>query len=339
MTVHILKPGMMSSLQDRGRYGHQHLGVSPSGAMDERAHRLAHLLAGNSAAQDLASLEITLQGPSLRFDEPALFVLTGADMDAKLDGQPVAVLRPTLARAGQTLTLQTAKPTHGARTYLSLYGGFQVESLLGSQSTHMRVGLGGFEGRALKKGDQIQLAQPLPDDETALNRLQAELDELRIYMPAALALPPRERVRVILDQADLFTDESLALFQSQSYRISPASERMGYRLEGQPLQRKTPKELLSAPTCFGTIQVPSDGQPIVLMADRQTTGGYPRIGQLASVDLAQIAQRLPGQSLGFETVTLEQAHALAVRQEQAFMRLNNSLEPLRQTLGQCLTQA
>ena len=339
MTVHILKPGMMSSLQDRGRYGHQHLGVSPSGAMDERAHRLAHLLAGNSAAQDLASLEITLQGPSLRFDEPALFVLTGADMNATLDGQPVAVLRPTLARAGQTLTLQAAKPNHGARTYLSIYGGFQVESLLGSQSTHMRVGLGGFEGRALKKGDQMQLTQPLPDDETALNRLQAELDELRIYMPAALALAPRERVRVILDQADLFTDESLALFQSQSYRISPASERMGYRLEGQPLQRKTPKELLSAPTCFGTIQVPNDGQPIVLMADRQTTGGYPRIGQLASVDLAQIAQRLPGQNLGFDVVTLEQAHALAARQEQAFTRLNDSLESLRKACAQCLDRA
>ncbi|MCX5566660.1 biotin-dependent carboxyltransferase family protein [Alcaligenes phenolicus] len=337
MTVHILKPGMMSSLQDRGRYGHQHLGVSPSGAMDERAHRLAHLLAGNTTDQDLASLEITVQGPSLRFDEAALFVLTGADMNASLDGQPVAVLRPTLARAGQTLTMQSAKPGQGARSYLSVYGGFQVESLLGSQSTHMRVGLGGFEGRALKKGDQIQLAHPLPNQEAALNKLQDELDELRIYMPAALALAPRERLRVMLDQADLFTDESLELFQNQSYRISPASERMGYRLEGQPLQRKTPKELLSAPTCFGTIQVPNDGQPIVLMADRQTTGGYPRIGQVISVDLAQVAQRLPGQNLGFEVVTVEQAHALAARQEQAFARLNDSLEPLRQALKQCVT--
>src|SRR5690606_30876998 len=204
------------------------------------------------------------------------------------------------------------------------------------QSTHMRVGLGGFEGRALKKGDQIALARPLPNDETTLNRLQAELDELRIYMPAALALAPRERLRVILDQADLFTEESLELFQSQSYRISPASERMGYRLEGQPLQRKSPKELLSAPTCFGTIQVPNDGQPIVLMADRQTTGGYPRIGQVISVDLAQVAQRLPGQNLSFEVVTVEQAHALAARQEQAFARLNDSLEPMRQALKQCV---
>ena len=339
MTVHILKPGMMSSLQDRGRYGHQHLGVSPSGAMDERAHRLAHLLAGNCAEHDLASLEITVQGPSLRFDRPALFVLTGADLNATLDGQAVAVLRPTLARSGQTLSLQAAKPGQGARAYLSVFGGFQVESLLGSQSTHMRVGLGGFEGRALKKEDQLGLAQSLPDNEDALKQLQDAVDELRIYMPAALALPPRERLRVILDQADLFTDESLALFQSQSYRISPASERMGYRLEGQPLQRKNPKELLSAPTCFGTIQVPNDGQPIVLMADRQTTGGYPRIGQVASVDLAQVAQRLPGQNLGFEVVTLEQAHALATRQEQAFMRLNESLEPLRQALAQCLAAA
>ncbi len=336
MTVHILKPGMLSSLQDRGRYGHQHLGVSPSGAMDERAHRLAHLLAGNTPEQDLASLEMTVQGPSLRFDEPALFVLTGADLDATLDGQPVAALRPTLARAGQTLSLQAAKPGHGARAYLAVHGGFQVEPILGSQSTHMRVGLGGFEGRALKKGDQIALARPLPKDETALSRLQAELDELRIYLPAALALSTRERLRVILDQADLFTDESLALFQSQHYRISPASERMGYRLEGQPLRRTSSEELLSAPTCFGTIQVPNDGQPIVLMADRQTTGGYARIAQVASVDLAQIAQRVPGQSLGFEVVTVEQAQALAARQEQAFTRLNESLESLRQALKRCL---
>ncbi|MGE8548823.1 MAG: biotin-dependent carboxyltransferase family protein [Alcaligenes sp.] len=337
MSLRIVKPGLLTSLQDRGRYGQQHLGVSPSGAMDERAHRLAHLLAGNRQDQDLASLEITVSGPALVFDSPCIFALAGADLNAALDGQPVAPLRPILARTGQTLTLQVARPGQGARAYLAIHGGFDVEPVLGSQSTHMRVGLGGLDGRALRKNDILPLARPLPADPQVLDRLKGQLDELRIYLPAALALPVRDRVRVVLDeQADLFTPESLELFQTQSYRISPASERMGYRLEGQALQRGRTQELLSAPTCFGTIQVPNDGQPIVLMADRQTTGGYPRIAQVAAVDLAQLAQRLPGQSLGFEVVTLDQALSLSTRQEQAFQRLSDSLQPLRLSLQDCL---
>ncbi len=330
MSLRFIKPGLLTSLQDRGRYGHQHLGVSPSGAMDERAHRLAHLLAGNSADKDLASLEITVSGPTLAFETACLFALAGADLNATLDGVPVAPLRPILAQAGQTLTLHSAKPGQGARAYLAVHGGFAIDPVLNSQSTHMRVGLGGLEGRALRKGDALPLACALPADAHVLANIQTLLDQLRPYMPAALTLPARDQLRVVLDeQADLFTPESLALFQDQAYRISPASERMGYRLEGLPLQRGEQRELLSAPTCFGTIQVPNDGQPIVLMADRQTTGGYPRIAQVASVDLAQLAQRLPGQSIGFEAIALEQALSLSVRQEKAFWRLSDSLESLR----------
>lgn len=330
MSLRFIKPGLLTSLQDRGRYGHQHLGVSPSGAMDERAHRLAHLLAGNSADKDLASLEITVSGPTLVFEAACLFALGGADLNATLDGVPVAPLRPILAQAGQTLTLQSAKPGQGARAYLAVYGGFAIDPVLNSQSTHMRVGLGGLEGRALRKGDALPLACALPAEAHVLANIQTLLAQLRPYMPAALTLPARDQLRVVLDeQADLFTPDSLALFQDQTYRISPASERMGYRLEGLPLQRGEQRELLSAPTCFGTIQVPNDGQPIVLMADRQTTGGYPRIAQVASVDLAQLAQRLPGQSIGFEAIALEQALSLSARQEKAFWRLSDSLESLR----------
>ncbi|WP_341667825.1 5-oxoprolinase subunit C family protein [Alcaligenes sp. SDU_A2] len=334
MSLRIVKPGLLTSLQDRGRYGYQHLGVSPGGAVDERAHRLAHLLAGNIPNTDLASLEITASGPTLVFEAPCVFALAGADLGAALDKRPIAPQRPVLARTGQTLTLKSAHPGQGARAYLAVYGGFAVPSALGSQSTHMRVGLGGLDGRALRKNDLLTLATSLPLDAQALDELQEQLDQARIYLPSALALPVRERIRVVLDeQAGLFTKESLTLFQTQSYRISPASERMGYRLEGQPLQRNTQQELLSGPTCFGTIQVPNDGQPIVLMADRQTTGGYPRIAQVASVDLALLAQRLPGQTLGFEVITLEQAQALSIRQEQAFQRLHDSLEPMRLALG------
>lgn len=330
MSLRVIKPGLLSSLQDRGRYGHQHLGVSPSGAMDERAHRLAHLLAGNSPDKDLASLEITISGPTLVFEAACLFALAGAELNATLDGMPVSSLRPILAKAGQTLALHSARPGQGARAYLAVYGGFAVDPVLGSQSTHMRVGLGGWEGRALRKGDVVPLACALPTDASVLDDIHIQLDQLRPYMPAALTLPARDQLRVVLDeQADLFTSESLTLFETQAYRISPASERMGYRLEGQPLQRGEQHELLSAPTGFGTIQVPNDGQPIVLMADRQTTGGYPRIAQVASVDLAQLAQRLPGQTIRFEIIALEQAMALSARQEKAFLRLSDSLESWR----------
>lgn len=333
MSIYVIKPGLNTSLQDCGRFGYQHLGVSPSGAMDERAHRMANLLAGNT--HDYASLEITLQGPTLRFDHTTVFALCGAELNATLDEQPIPSKRPILASAGSILRF--GQRLSGMRAYLAVYGGFDVPKVLGSQSTLLRSTLGGWHGRRLERDDCLPLRHPLKLNSTRQQELKQFLWSERIYLPASLNPPEREHIRLIPgEHLALFTPSSQQRLYGQTYRIASSSERMGYRLEGRPLHRQSQLELLSAATSFGTVQVPNDGLPIILMADRQTTGGYAKVAQVAAVDLPQLAQMLPGSYLSFEAIELEQAAHLDQQRETALQRLEHSLQGLRTTLGQYL---
>lgn len=330
MSVTVIKPGMLSSFQDRGREGYQHQGIPAAGAMDERAHRLANALAGNDG--DPATLEITLTGPTLRFESPVCFALAGADLGATLNGQDIPVLRPLIARAGDILAFG-ARPAVGVRAYLAVHGGFALTPVMGSETTYLRSGFGGFEGRALAKGDIVPLRRPLaPDRDAAV--LQKALWDVRVYLPAALGSKQRAFIRFLPGvHWPEFAQSSRRAFSESEFRISPQSDRMGYRLLGRPLAMNQPRQMLSEAACFGTVQVPSGGEAIILMADRQTTGGYPKIAQIATVDLPALAQSAPGQVLQFQRIELEEAQRLDGERERAFAQLHDALAPLRALLA------
>jgi len=328
MSVNVIKPGMLTTFQDLGRVGYQHLGVPVAGAMDARAHRLANLLAGN--AQDLATMEITVSGPTLRFDQPACIAICGADLRPHVRNKPIPLNRPIVLKAGSELSFGERR--HGARCYLAVFGGFAVANVLGSASTYVRSGMGGWHGRALRKGDQIDLNINMMS--SGLTALSRKLWDIEVYLPAALSSTPRQTVRIVKGaQWKEFSPESCAAMITQPFRISPDSERMGYRLQGPAITLSEPRQMISEATSFGTIQVPSGGQPIVLMADRQTTGGYPKIAHVAAVDLPLLAQMLPGDTVRFEPINLDQAQALDAKRELAFHALAGNLSALRQALA------
>lgn len=327
MTITVLRPGLLSSFQDLGRYGSQHLGVPVGGAMDSRAHRLANMLAGNT--DDEATLEITLTGPVLRFDAPGCVAISGGQLGARLNGAPAPNNRPLIVRPGDVLDF-TGRVA-GLRAYIAWHGGIELPTVLGSRSTYLRGGFGGYEGRPLKQGDVLTMRAHV--SEQGLDALAQALGHLQIYLPAILGAAPRETIRVLRGaHTDLFTASSVDAFFGGEYRIRPDSERMGYRLEGPSLKLKSGTQLLSEATSFGSVQVPPDGNPIVLMADRQTTGGYAKIAHVATVDLPAIAQCMPGERLRFTECSLSDAQHLDSRREQAFDALFERLAPLRQHL-------
>lgn len=324
MSITVLKPGLLSSFQDLGRQGHQHLGVPVGGAMDSRAHRLANMLVGNTT--DLATLEVTLTGPTLQFDSPACIAITGALLEPMLNGEPIPNNRPLVIRKGDTLSFGQRR--QGLRAYIAWHGGIRLEPVLGSCSTYLRGKLGGYQGRALQANDTLIPATDLSP--VNLDSLAKALWSQKIYLPGTLGTHNRETIRAMRGaHTPLFTDESVHAFFSSRYRIGAQSERMGYRLQGPVLQQKDPAQLLSEATGFGTVQVPPDGSPIVLMADRQTTGGYAKIAHVATVDLPAIAQGMPGDQISFTEISLEQAQALDQLREEAFARMYEALTSLR----------
>lgn len=327
MSITVIKPGLQSTFQDLGRQGHQHLGVSVSGAMDARAHRLANLLAGNS--DDQATLELTLTGPTLQFNAAACIAICGATLSPTINGQDVPNNRPLVVKPGDTLAFGARKA--GLRAYLAIHGGFDIKPVMGSRSTFLRGNFGGLDGRALQKGDTIKLLQPVSHDDP--DALSDEIWKIKVYLPAILGLTIRHDIRVIAGpHADRFTESSLSCFFESGYRVGSESERMGYRLNGPTLDLKDTRQIISEVTSFGTIQVPPDGNPIILMADRQTTGGYVKIAHVATVDLPLVAQTMPGETLRFHEITLSEAQQLDNQREQAFGRLHQGLAPLRELL-------
>jgi urea carboxylase len=313
--IHVLKPGVQSQLQDLGRFGFQDLGVPVCGAMDEWSHRLANLLAGN--ALDEATLEIVLMGPSLVFDATTQIALTGADLSARLNGEPVAMNQRIEVAAGSQLDF--GRRIGGLRGYLAVRGGFAVEPVMGSRSTYVRGGFGGFLGRALRKGDVLCIADATAAPTAPVLDIVSRLPSNDVTAVTA--------VRVIAGEHwASFTSQTHDLFDTATYKINPQSDRMGYRLDGPALQRREAVELISEAMSFGTIQVPADGQPIVLMAERHSAGGYPKIAHVISVDLPLVAQLAPQQQIRFELVSLQTAQTLYLQRE-------HTLAQLRLTLG------
>jgi antagonist of KipI len=313
--VRVLKPGLLTTVQDAGRHGLQHLGVVPGGAMDAVALELANALVGNPRGE--AALEITVIGPDLEFGCDALVALCGADFDARLDGSRMPLDRPVLAPGRSRLSVGRSRA--GSRAYLAVAGGFATEPVLGSRSTCLPARFGGHEGRAIRAGDLLPLA---PQAARLAAQRYAKLHSprtfpggLRSVAWSAPSLTPPEGDTILVHAMEgrhfaQFDAASRRAFFDAAWKVSPDSNRMGFRLSGPALARTEAVEIHSEPTCLGTVQVPAGGQPIALMADHQTTGGYPRIAEIASADVPRLAQLAPGGSVRFARCTLEEATML-----------------------------
>ncbi|HSI66128.1 MAG TPA: biotin-dependent carboxyltransferase family protein [Planococcus sp. (in: firmicutes)] len=316
----IIKSGMQTTVQDLGRYGFQKYGVIASGVMDPFAHRIANLLAGNE--ENAATLEITLVGPVIQFSEDTCIALCGGNLSPKINDQEVGMWRTIAVQKGDTLTF--GSPRNGCRSYLAVSGGLAVPEVMSTRSTYLRAGIGGFQGRALKAGDEIGL-NPFPVDRTAA--LIREMD----WLVPPLHYSDSPVIRMMEGrQFHLFNEFSKQHIFTEPFSVSSHSDRMGYRLEGSPLLLEKSSEMISEAVAFGSIQVPSDGNPIVLLADRQTTGGYPKIGQIASVDLPLISQLKPGDQLSFRKISLEESQALYIGQEQQIQQIKAGIQLKRE---------
>jgi antagonist of KipI len=334
MSLSILRPGLLTTVQDLGRPGYQHLGVVVGGALDAVALRVANGLVGN--AETAAGLEITLLGPIIRFEADYLIALTGADLSPTLAGQPLPLYRPVVVRAGTVLAFGAARA--GCRAYLAVAGGLAVPLVLGSRSTYLRASIGGWHGRALRAGDEVPAGEPtatgrrlwqaIAPASLAAGPLAISWVAARWTPGPALCPPPRRApvVRVVRGpEYKQFAAASQWAFWHEPFTITPAADRMGYRLYGSELRRDAAPDLLSSAVTFGTVQVPPGGQLIVLLADAQTTGGYPRLAQVITADFAGLAQARPGQALRFQEVSLAEAQALYLAQEQRLRALRQAI--------------
>jgi biotin-dependent carboxylase-like uncharacterized protein len=307
-TIRITKPGPLTTIQDQGRYGFQDRGVPVSGAMDQAAYRLGNLLVRNQGIE--ASLEITLGGFKAEFLSDTWFCLTGPEPVARLNNRSMTAWTCQRANPGDVLSVDYGRK--GVRWYLALAGGVEVPLIMGSRSTYLRGGFGGLEGRLLQKGDVLDSGRPNGPD---------------IFLPLPKELIPgyshEPLLRVVLGpQEDEITEEGLSTFLEAAYTVTQRSDRMGCLLEGPPIRHKRGADIISDATAFGSIQVPGSGQPIILMADRQTIGGYVKIATVASVDLPLIAQSLPGYPVRFKAISLQEAQTLVIEREK---RINEFL--------------
>ena len=332
--IHVTKAGALSTLQDLGRFGFQRYGVIVDGVMDEWSHRVANILVGNPETE--ATLEMTLIGPSLRFDGAALIAICGADLSPRVGEREVPMDRPVLLRAGSQL--EFGRRRSGCRAYLAIHGGYEVEPVMDSKSTYLRGGFGGFQGRALRKDDMIAIGR---SDSTSHHRSLMNALSTRDDPFSASAFPlvtrsvpdesAAQSVRVVAGpQWHGFATAMQQAFLDSEFTITPNSDRMGYRLQGAKLVPREAIEMISEGVSFGTIQVPPDGNPIILMADCQTTGGYPKIAQVASIDLPVLAQMMPGQRVHFERISLDDAQNLYLARQHEFAQVSLSVAQLKQ---------
>jgi len=312
MSLTIIKAGLLDTVQDLGRYGFGSWGINPGGVMDRYATQLANILAGNETHE--AVIEMHFPGPQILFNQNALISITGADFTPVLNDQPVSLWTPILVR--RNTILQFSQWKQGARCYLAVHGGLGIEKWLNSYSTNTKACAGGWQGRRLEKGDEINLG------------------ESRIYyaglMKEGRDLHPlgwRACVKVVYENPNevhfipghewnLLHNISKNDLLNENFSIHSLSDRMGYHLKGMPLTVSEKRELLSSGVSFGTIQLLPNGQLIVLMADHQTTGGYPRIGHIVTAHLPKFAQLRPGDEVRFVMTDIQAAEELLFSQQQ-----------------------
>ena len=309
MSITVLNPGLLTTVQDQGRIGYQQFGVSVSGAMDSKSTALANILAGNDQSE--AVLECTMMGPQLQFDKGAVIAITGGDLGPTLDGQPIPNYRAVSVKAGQILKFTA--PKAGCRAFIAFAGGLDIPLTMGSRSTYMKAKIGGYQGRKLEKGDVIGFRVPVD----TLPRMDD-----RALRPEFIPQPVYTLRVVLGPQDDYFTDTGIETFLSKTYTVTPEFDRMGCRLDGPIIAHKESGDIISDGIAFGAVQVPSAGTPIIMLADRQTTGGYTKIANVITVDFRILAQLKAGDKVRFEKVSVEYAQNLLLVQRSALKALS-----------------
>ena len=307
MSIQILSPGPMTTVQDLGRFGGMRLGFSQGGAMDRVSLLTANRLLLNNDSE--GCLEMTFSGVRAVFDADCVIALTGADMDWKINGEDVSRCRALEIHAGDELSGSAAK--NGFRAYLGVAGGFDIKPFMGSYSTNIKCGVGGFEGRRLKANDVL----PLRMERSALLYRYNRRCEPEEY-PDAFTL------RVVPGpQDDYFTEDGMRAFLSGEYTVTKEADRMGVRLDGPQIEAKDGVDIVSDGIAFGAVQIPASGKPIIMAADRQTVGGYAKIATVAGADMSLLAQAKPGARVRFAAVTQQEA-------ERAYRRMMRRLDEL-----------
>lgn len=313
MGIRVTTGGLCTTIQDAGRTGHQRFGVSVCGAVDQRSLAIANHLVGNDPGE--AGIEVTLTGPVLSFEKATTIAITGGDLLPLRNGMPVAMYCALSVARGDVLSFQGVRT--GCRSYIAFAGGLDVPPVMGSRSTDLKAGLGGWHGRKLEAGDAIGFrtpAQMLPGMAT------------RQVMPDDFS-GQEITIRVIMGpQNDAFTLGSIDTFLSQPFTISPAFDRMGCQLDGPVLAHVADGDILSDGVAFGSIQVPTGGHPIIMLADRQTTGGYAKIANVASIDHSKIAQRKAGDRIRFTRIDVGDAQALLLADREILRTMRRMLD-------------
>lgn len=318
----MIQPGLLTTVQDLGRIRYQKYGVPTSGAMDQTALRAANLLLDNE--EGLAGLEATAEGPTLRALLDLVVGIVGADMQPLVDGKPVECGTAIGIRNGQILEFQRAR--RGLRGYLAIAGGIDVPVMLGSRSTCLPAAFGGIQGRALRQGDRLPIGP--------VGRQPMVLSGRRLSSGWVEPISEVLAVRVVLGpQEDRFTPEGIRTFLSGSYRLTPQMDRMGARLQGPPITHRSGADIISDSTPLGAVQVPSDGQPMILLADRQTTGGYAKIAVVVQEDIFRLGQATPGQVIRFCRISMPEACAALRAYERRFDVLRRTWQSLPGTRG------
>ena len=303
-SIDVMNGGILTTIQDSGRYGYQELGIPTSGVMDDYNYRLANILVGNNL--DEAVLEMTYFGPTLKFNEDLTLAITGSDMNPKINGTAVPMFETIKVKAGDTL--QFGKVNEGVRGYIAFGGSIDVPLVNGSKSTHIKTKMGGMSGRALKAKDTLDVKK---SKEKTMRRIPEK------YLPK---FNHCNVLRVVLGpQDDYFTEKGIHdLCKSGGYQVTKDFDRMGIRLKGTAIEHKETADIISDGTNFGSIQVPANGQPIILVADRQTTGGYTKIANVITPDLPKLAQVSFLDKILFQEVTIEEAQKLTLDYRNKF---------------------
>ena len=307
MSLSVIEPGFQTTVQDRGRDGYAHLGISPAGAADSFSLRFGNLLVGND--DNMAGLEMTLVGGRYRFNQNVLAALTGSRFSAELDGREFPLFEGVQVKKGQELDIGPSQ--EGARCFLTVRGGFDVASVLGSRSTHMMTKLGGHGGRPLEKGDQLNFGVPSPDREPEKMDNNFKFDRSVLRVTKGL-------------QHDWFDPDVWDEFIRERFTISQRSNRMGLRTEGPRIGATVKKDVLTEGLPVGAVQVPSGGRPIISFVDHQTTGGYPKIANVVTADLRKVGQLKPGDVFQFRPVSISEAEKLYFDQESFFQQHTTS---------------
>ena len=306
MFIKVLKTGVQTTVQDLGRYGYSHFGISPSGPADSLSFRIGNMVVGNN--EDLAGLEMTLLGGDFEFDLDTEVAITGSQFNISLNGKETPHNEPFHVKKNQILSIGMTK--EGARCYLSVKGGIKIQNYLNSKTTHIMSGMGGLMGRPLKKGDLLEINESGKINTPNIPNKIHDINTSIVRITRGL-------------QSSFFSENTWKTFTSQTFAVSDVFSRMGIRLLCDPIKSLKGNEILTEGIPLGAIQVPGAGEPIISFVEHQTTGGYPKIANVISADLCKVGQLKPGDEFQFELVSFEKAESLRLEQETFLYKLIN----------------